>query len=325
MYTDTLAMVAGDVAAPSPETLAAGRRQLDGAVDLAGLRVVAARRRTRRRRWGFSTLTAAAAAVGALLVVPVMTAGPASADAVLLAAADAAGQQADTADGAPYWYVRSEVEYPDTGPAGREIWQARTGTSVLRDEADAILTAQINGTAVDIRTEAQDHIEGVDGGMAVFIVGGHALTWQDLDALPTDPTELGALLREMVAGHPSGEDNELWESVTGLLSESPASPELRRALWQVAATIPGVDLLGVVTDSAGRQGTVIERNELDQGWYRLRYTLDPVTGALLEWQTIDGDGAVVYRWTLLEQGPSQTAPAAQAPVCGPGSEPYRSC
>jgi len=77
--------------------------------------------------------------------------------------------------------------------------------------------------------------------------------------LPTNATDLGNLLRERSRGHASGEDNEVWESVIGRLMEGPASPELRRALRRVAAAVPGVELAGAVTDSAGRQGTAAPR------------------------------------------------------------------
>lgn len=326
MNLDTLAKAAGDVAEPTPDNLAAGRYRLDGAIDAAGMRVAALRRGRRQRRWGISALVGAAAA-GVLLAVPLFTAGPASAEGVLLAAADAAGRQADVAAGAPYWHVASEVDYPTTEPFRREIWQARDGQSILRDEMLAAQAAAAAGTStLDpalIRTEGLVNEGPVQS--AIFVVGGEVLTWQDLDALPTDATELGAFLREKVSGHQAGEDNELWESVTGLLQESPASPALRRALWQVAASIPDVELVGAMTDSAGRHGTAVERNQLDQGWYRVLYILDPADGTLLETQDIDAEGTVVYRWTLLEQGPSDTAPAAQPPLCGPGSDSGRSC
>jgi hypothetical protein len=322
MDLDTLATATRDVANPSPESLAAGRRRLDAAVDAADIRVTAARRRrTRRRRWGVGALAGAAAAAAALLVVPLFTAAPASAREVLLEAAEAAGQQDDAAAEATYWHVASEVYYPETGPFRREIWQARIGSSILLDEFDAALAADAAGGSLDpalIRTEGFDT-------PATFVVGGEVLTWQDLDSLPTDATELGNLLRDRVRGHASGEDNELWESVTGLLLESPASPELRRALWQVAATVPGVELTGAMTDSAGRQGTAVERNMLVQGWYRVVYILDPADGSLLETQNIDAEGTVVYRWTLLDQGPSDSAPTAEATLCGAGSESGRDC
>lgn len=319
MNLDTLATRAGAVADPTPDTLAAGRHRLDDAITAAGARVTAVRRSRRPRRWGITALAGAAAAAVAVLAVPLVVAAPASAEEVLLAAAQAAGQQTDEAAGAAYWHVVSEVDYPDTDPFRREIWQGRTEDSILRDEVLAA-EAAADGPTDDALTRTESL-----GGPASFVVGGEPLSWADLETLPTDAVELEAMLREMVAGHASGEENELWESVTGLLRESPASPALRRALWQVAAGMPDVELLGAMTDAAGRQGTAIERDQLDAGWYRVVYILDPADGTLLETRDIDADGNVVYRQTLLEQQPSDSAPQAQPPLCGPGSDDGRSC
>ncbi|MBU5422554.1 CU044_5270 family protein [Cellulomonas hominis] len=321
MNLDSLVKVAGDVGDVTPRDLEAGRRALGRAMQAADARVLAARRRRQRRR-GLGALVGAAAAAAAVVVAPLLAAGPASAEEVLLATAAAAGEQPDETADAAYWHVVSEVDYPDTEPFRREIWQARTGVSVLRDASVAAEAARAAGTtALDpalIRTQGLDD-------SATFVVGGDVLTWSDLESLPTDAGELETVLRAKVGDHPSGDDNELWESVTGLLRESPASPELRRALWQVAAGIPGVELLGSATDSAGREGTALERDELDQGWYRMVYILDATDGTLLETRNIDADGAVVYRSTALTQGPSATAPAEQDPVCGPGADRARSC
>ena len=319
MNLDTLAKRAGDVTEPTPNALVTGRHQLDEAINAAGVRVTAVRRRRRPRRWGITALAGAAAAAVAVLAVPLGVASPASAEEVLLAAAEAAGQQVDEAAGAAYWHVVSQIDYPETEPFRREIWQGRFEESILHNEFEAARAA--GDGALDpalIRTEGL-------GAPAMFAVGGTALSWEDLESLPTDPVELEAHLREVVSGHQSGEENELWESVTGLLRESPASPALRRALWQVAANMPDVELVGTMTDSAGRQGTAVERNQLDVGWFRVVYILDPADGTLLETQNIDADGNVVYRQTLLGQQPSATAPEAQPPLCGPGSEDGRSC
>lgn len=319
MNLDTLAATAGAVADPTPAQLAAGRHRLDASVHAASLRVAAVRRGRSPRRWVIQAIAGAAAVGAAVLTLPLLSAGPASAETVLLAAADAAGRQVDAAAGAAYWHVTSEVDYPDTEPFRREIWQGRTGETVLRDEIDAAF--ETGGGPIDpdrVRTKGL-------GEPATFVVGGHALTWQDLEELPTDATQLRAVLMDWVRGHPSGEDNELWESVTGLLRESPASPALRRALWQVAASIPDVELVGTVTDAIGREGTAIERNQLDAGWYRVVYVLDPHDGTLLETRDVRADGTVAYRATEISREPSATAPATQPPLCGPGSVPAHSC
>lgn len=319
MNLDTLAQRAGDVTDPAPHSLLAGRHHLDEAITAAGARVTAVRRTRRPRRWGITALASAAAATAALLVVPLVVTTPASAEEVLLAAAEAAGQQADAAVGAEYWHVVSEVDTPDTAPFTREIWQARSGEGVLRD---GFLAAEAAAAGMPdpalLRTESLE-------GPATFAVGGESLFWEDLEELPTDPVTLETQLRAMVSGHQSSEENELWESITGLLRESPASPALRRALWQVAANMPDVELLGAMTDSARRQGTAVQRDQLDVGWFRVVYILDPNDGTLLEVQNIDADGDVVSRQTQLQQGRADSAPEAQPPLCGPDSVDGRSC
>jgi hypothetical protein len=79
----------------------------------------------------------------------------------------------------------------------------------------------------------------------------------DLAKLPTDPARLAALISSRkIEGGPPGPAEDFVQ-VGDLLRESSASPELRAALFKVAAAIPGVKLLGTVTDSDGRSGTAI--------------------------------------------------------------------
>ena len=68
------------------------------------------------------------------------------------------------------------------------------------------------------------------------------LHYLDLSNLPTDQSELRTLIEERrVEGGPSG-DWETFAIIGDLLRETYASPELRSALYQVAANLPGVEL-----------------------------------------------------------------------------------
>jgi hypothetical protein len=79
----------------------------------------------------------------------------------------------------------------------------------------------------------------------------------DLSKLPTDPAQLAAMISSRkIEGGPPGPAEDFVQ-VGDLLRESDASPALRAALFKVAAGIPGVKLLGTVTDSDGRSGTAI--------------------------------------------------------------------
>ena len=90
--------------------------------------------------------------------------------------------------------------------------------------------------------------------------------------------------------------------------------KLRAALWNVAAAVPGVKLVGAVTDSAGRSGAAGER--LDGSGTTQRYVLDPTDGRLLEATAADESAERQLRATYLEHNPAETAPgllAAQIP------------
>jgi hypothetical protein len=132
-----------------------------------------------------------------------------------------------------------------------------------------------------------------------FAAGSVALTWDQLYALPIDPDTLAATLRTDIHGAGTSDDAELFVIVGDLLRESPASPALRQALYEVVAAIPGVRSVGQVTDSQGRTGTGVERD--DQ-----RYIIDTSTGQLLD-ETDDA-----WQSTYLSQGPADSAPSVGA-------------
>jgi hypothetical protein len=70
--------------------------------------------------------------------------------------------------------------------------------------------------------------------------------------------------------------------VGDLLHETVAPPEFRAALFRVAARIPGVELVGKVTDPAGRPGLAVARTSADSGYLkRDEMIFDPHTSELL--------------------------------------------
>lgn len=103
--------------------------------------------------------------------------------------------------------------------------------------------------------------------------------------------------------------SELFTIVGDLLRESPAPPALRKALYDVAAGIPGVHLTGKVTDSIGRTGTGVQR-----GGETL--VVDPANGALLA----DDEGGG-WSATFVSQGPATSAPAASPQEAKPVAPP----
>lgn len=282
------------------------------------------------RRWGTKAralvgagVALLAAAVGGGLLVT----APASAEQVLLEAASNAALQ-PVGDG-QYWYVRTEIDTPVTVPYQREIWLAREG-GVLRDEFLAAEAAALDGTEVfdpalirnqDLgRNDADPEADGT-----TRFGDNVSVTWDELELLPADPEALRTVLTERVTETSHGDAYDLWDAATGLLRESPARPELRRALWEVVATIPGVTLDGPMADATGRDGTAVSIDFSNQNLGRYVLVLDPSDGRLLETRYLDNEGVLLHTGTVVEQGARHTAPEAQPPVCGPGSEPERSC
>jgi hypothetical protein len=118
----------------------------------------------------------------------------------------------------------------------------------------------------------------------------------DVSKLPTDPADL---LRVIAAGK-TGDSNldegpgtpggvsamASFGSAADLLSqpEVGVTPALRSALYQVMASLPGVQLLGAATDRSGQSGTAIA----GPTYMGLRYQLiiDPSTGKLLEQEQV---------------------------------------
>jgi hypothetical protein len=112
--------------------------------------------------------------------------------------------------------------------------------------------------------------------------------------LPSDPDALYARLEADAADHGAGLHAEIFVEVGDALAEvlEPATPAQRAALYEVAARIPGVELVGPRTDPIGRRGMGFAmRSENDP--IRTTLIIDPNTGRLLaQEQSALPDGAV---------------------------------
>ncbi len=235
----------------------------------------------RRRHLTPLRVSVAAAVVAAALVIPTIalpdgTTPPASANAaeVLHRSAVAAGAQPDGGwQGAKYWYSKSTYSR-DGHTSTREIWIGHHDQGILKDPREDARTVPL-------------------GQPAIFDNGGD---WDSLWSLPTDPDKLTSLFRSQIHGAGPDPDSELFTWVGDYLKETPAPPKLRAALYEVAARIPGVQLVGPTTDSAGRPGIGISRGGEE-------LIIDPRDGALLADDTGSG-----FTATYLGQHASETAP-----------------
>ena len=115
-----------------------------------------------------------------------------------------------------------------------------------------------------------------------------SLYYEDVDALPTDPSALRQLIDQRAAANGGSTDYERFTTVGDLLRETVAAPQVRAALYRVAAGLSGVELIGSVTDRAGRTGTAVAMtsDQSSRGLERRVLIFDPSTSMLLEEQDV---------------------------------------
>ncbi len=308
MKLDTVLTATREVEAPDLATLAHGRHTALTAVhdDLTS-RARLARRRVRRRVASVATIAAATAAFSFAArtseptqpnaAPPVVEVEYANASQILGAAANAAGAGADTLGEAPYWKVVSEYAQTDTAVKAqnstgeRTIWQGIAGPSVLSDT--------FGGSAAETVSQPQSVLE----------LGGRTYSWRDVNSDGLTSAQVHALLTEGEAGRPAkeGRPSKEWyffKQAGDLLSESPASPEIRKALWKELGALTGVTSSGKVEDAAGRSGWNLTFKL--EGHGSQRYVVDPSTGAILQSEV--EVGSAIHRVTYLEAGPATSAP-----------------
>jgi hypothetical protein len=284
----------GDVPGPSVAVLERAREQLRTHLPAAP----APRGRPSRVRRHAVLMLAAAAATAAAVAAPALPLGPghrpvARADAAtfLTSVADKAGaQQADWKDAA-FWYSRSRGQQSGEQVWTRQIWLGhREPGRIVSDRLDG-------GAAVPL-----------DGPARFGVGGGDSTDWDGLWSLPTDPAALEKVLRQGRRGTGADADSQLFVAVGDLLRESPAPPALRAALYRVAARVPGVTLVGQVTDREGRAGVAVERTGGNGS--TTRYVVDPADGRLLQ-----EEERGVCEPVAVGTGPQAPAPAAPPRSC----------
>jgi hypothetical protein len=236
---------------------------------------------------------AAAAVVGGtftLLLPGGATRPPSAAAAELQQLATVAADQPATSPPGPgqYQYTESVAAYTSTTveasglsytvlvPQTRQIWVAADGSGRLVESYGQASFLSAQDQANWVRDGSPSLAEAPSD--ESFGPGGLSVGPNGMSSLPTDPVALGALLSaRKIEGGPPGPAEDFTQ-VGDLLRETDASPQLRAALYQVAASIPGVTMLGSVTDHSGRPGVGIA---FVSGGTRHELIFDPATAALL--------------------------------------------
>lgn len=300
------------VPGPGPEVTGAARAAMT-AEPVSGRSPAAARRSDKPHRFGWRVavgITAAAAVIAIALPAILPSGGPGGAEPAAAAAlhrfARIAAMQPAVA--APqvgqFVYTKSKwvnISFASMGnngdltfsrmqPVTREIWIGVDGSGRLLETTDSGSWPTPADEAAWKAAGSPDLGEG-ETSDETFIPGPQGLYFLDLSGLPTDPDELRDVIeaREIVGGPPG--DAETFTIIGDLLRETYGSPALRAALYEVAASLPGVQLIGNAADASGRPGIAVAYSK---GEARIELVFDPQTAELLGETTVatNGDSGV---------------------------------
>jgi len=147
----------------------------------------------------------------------------------------------------------------------------------------------------------------------------------NLNRLPDDPAKLAALLTaRQIEGGPKGPAEDFVQ-IGDLLRETYVRPSLRAAIFTVAKRIPGVRLLGAVTDQAGRSGIGLAYVSAHPGLHQIVKSVlvfDPKTSKMIAEETIVTDTrtgkTALVAWTDYLKSGVVNSDTSTVPVSGGG-------
>ena len=228
-------------------------------------------RRPSRMALAGACVAAAAAAIGSFVMVSgTGSPGGATPAAVRLLAqiANAAEQQSSPqVRDSEFMYIRSEVAFASYTNGSqtptmdklheRQIWLPVANvcvTGLLIEEGERTPLSPypvVNGKVVP-PSPGQPSVTCGKGTV-------NAPTYRLLQSLPTDPRALLNLIYADTRGEgqAAGPDGEAFTTIGDLIREAIVPPRTAAALYRAAALIPGVTLVGHVTNAVGRPGIAI--------------------------------------------------------------------
>lgn len=200
----------------------------------------------------------------------------------------------------------STWQYTALVPQVREIWLGADGSGWLHETGGepTFLSER------DRQAWIADGRPNMGTGVSNIRLGGDGAETAQMASidLPSDPVALYARLHQEADGNGNGVYPEMFTLIGDALRENYTTPAQRSALYEVAARLPGIELVGRTTDAIGRPALAVA---MENGHNEARSTLlfDPKSYALLgeEDVVLAGNsfgypaGTVVGRATYVEQ------------------------
>lgn len=150
--------------------------------------------------------------------------------------------------------------------------------------------------------------------------------YKALSALPTDPGELLAHLRDVTKDHGDNpRDQEVFTLIGELLMDSTVPSQVTGALFRAAAMIPGVAVERGVSDSLGRPGVAVGMTEVQGS--RVQIIFDELTAELIGERKVTAKadpgigpkGTVLSTYAVVRSGVADTLGGAPVSVSTPAT------
>ena len=212
------------------------------------------------------------------------------------------------ADG-QYAYTRAETYWWSTAdtregraataiiPRVRELWIGADGSGRVRETVvgDLVWLTEPDPELGDIFMRPDESDWSFGPGEIALIDTTFELTPERMAELSADPEALTTMIHEHAEQSDNPRDYESFVIVGDLLRGANLSPAFRAAVYEFAADIPNVELVGDVADSAGRPGIAVA---MEHGGIRHELILDPQTAQLLEERDILISSGAEYEYVV---------------------------
>ncbi len=209
---------------------------------------------------------------------------PAAVGALQYAATVAARGPAALEIGDGYVYTKTDAvwalgsaRFTYLRPLTREFWLAADGSGRIRETTEEPIFLS--------EAERQTFLEG---GFQVHAInedfGPGQLSGMPYGELPADIDELRDFVRELAQeSHPWAIERGMFTYIGDLLRDPLTPPEVRANLFGIAATLPGIRLIGETRDEVGRKGLAVSMT----AWFHEEIIIfDLETSVLFEERTV---------------------------------------
>ncbi len=165
-----------------------------------------------------------------------------------------------------------------------------------------------------------DHVERLRAPGGAFYGHGALVSEEELAELPRDPSQLLDHIYRVTAGMGSSPDGEALVYIADRLRSGVVPADLRAALYDAAALIPGVTIAEDEATLDGRIGVAIGRVEANSDLrHRQDIIVDPATGEFVGERTVSltdqwgMPAGTVIEWTAVTTTVADAAPEGGTP------------